>query len=96
MPHSRHTSLGRDVVTTVGDMQIMVKEKTIKTPTMSSCIVSELLLTAICIGLTFASLHALNKTVVDVSVATISTILMPSTTRSATTYSSGFLEHTTV
>ena len=41
---------------------------------------------------TFAGLRALNPTVANVSVADISTVLVPSTTRSATTDSVGFLE----
>ena len=46
--------------------------------------------------LTFAGLHALQPAVTHVSVAGTSTIIIPSTTRSATTDSPGFLEHTAV
>ena len=42
------------------------------------------------IGLTFAGLHALKPCVINVSVASTSAVLMPSTARSATTDSAGF------
>ena len=42
--------------------------------------------------LTFAGLHALRPLVHSISVAGTSTILIPSTARSATTDSAGFLE----
>ena len=42
--------------------------------------------------LTCAGLHALRPFVINFSVARSSTILEPSTTGSATTYSAGFLE----
>ena len=41
------------------------------------------------IGLTFAGLHALEPPVISVSVAGTSTMLIPSTARSATTISTG-------
>ena len=44
------------------------------------------------LGLTFAGLDALVPPVISVSVAGTSTILIPSTTRSATTDPAGFLE----
>ena len=44
------------------------------------------------LGHTFAGLDALKPPVTDVSVAGTSTILVPSTVRSATTGSAGFLE----
>ena len=44
--------------------------------------------------LTFASLNALKPPVVKVAVANTSTILKPSTARSAATGSAGFLERT--
>ena len=44
--------------------------------------------------LTFAGLHALKPFVINISVACTSTILVPSTARSATTDSAGFLECT--
>ena len=44
------------------------------------------------LGLTFTGLHALKPPVINVSVADTSTVLIPSTTRSATTDNSGFLE----
>ena len=47
---------------------------------------------AISLALTFASLHALKPPVINVSVASTSTVLKPSTARSATTDSAGFLE----
>ena len=42
--------------------------------------------------LTFAGLHALNPAVIGVSVARTPALLKPSTARSATTDSTGFLE----
>ena len=48
--------------------------------------------TTVNLDLTFAGLHPLNPAVVYVSVASASTTLIPSTTRSAATDSSGFLE----
>ena len=48
----------------------------------------------ISLELTFACLDALKPPVISVSVADTSTILIPSTTRSATTDSAGFLERT--
>ena len=45
------------------------------------------------LALTFACVHALKPTVAHVSVAITSTIPVPSTARSATTDSPGFLEH---
>ena len=50
--------------------------------------------TFINLELTFASFHALKPTVVEFAVADTSTILVPSTPRSATTDSPGFLERT--
>ena len=50
------------------------------------------LFTALSPGLTFAGLHALKPPVIDVSVAGTSAVLKPSTARSATTDSAGFLE----
>ena len=47
-------------------------------------------------GLTFAALHALKPGVFKFSIALASTILIPSTARSATTDSSGFLERAAV
>ena len=46
------------------------------------------------LGLTFAGLRALGPPVVSVSVT--SAVLVPSTTRSATTGSAGFLERATL
>ena len=46
--------------------------------------------------LTFAGLHALDPAVVKFIIAGTSTILIPSTTRSTTTDSPGFLERATV
>ena len=42
--------------------------------------------------LTFASLDALKPVVINISLADTSTVLIPSTARSATTDSAGFLE----
>ena len=44
------------------------------------------------LGLTFASFESLEPPVISVSVAGTSTILIPSTARSATTGSAGFFE----
>ena len=51
-------------------------------------------LRAIDIELTFAGFHALIPLVVDVVAASTSTVLEPSTARSATTDSAGFRERT--
>ena len=51
---------------------------------------------AVNLGLTFASFHALKPAVAHVSVAGTSTILIPSTARSATTDSPGFLERAAI
>ena len=48
----------------------------------------------ISLELTFAGLHALRPHVINVSVAGTSAVLKPSTARSATTDSAGFLERT--
>ena len=48
------------------------------------------------IELTFASFHALEPAVIKFALSSASAILVPSTTRSATTGSSGFLERATV
>ena len=50
-------------------------------------------LRVISLALTLAGLHALKPPVIDVSVAGPSTVLKPSTARSTTTDSAGFLEH---
>ena len=50
------------------------------------------ILHAVNLELTFASLHALKPTVINVSVASTSAVLKPNTARSATTDSAGFLE----
>ena len=47
---------------------------------------------AVNMALTFAGLYALKPPVINVSIAGISTVLIPSTTRSTTTSSAGFLE----
>ena len=47
-------------------------------------------------GLTFACLRSLIPLVISVFVADTSTILIPSTTRSATTDSTGFLKRATL
>ena len=51
---------------------------------------------AITLELTFASLHALKPAVTSVSVAGTSAVLIPSTARSATADSAGFLERVTL
>ena len=47
------------------------------------------------IELTLANFHALEPAVIKFALSSASAILVPSTTRSATTGSSGFLEHAT-
>ena len=49
-------------------------------------------LNALSLELTFAGLHALKPLVTNVCIACTSTVLKPSTTRSTTTHSPGFLE----
>ena len=49
---------------------------------------------AVSLKLTFAGLHALRPPVINVSVVDSSAVLEPSTARSATTGSAGFLECT--
>ena len=44
------------------------------------------------LGLTFAGLESLKPPVINISIARTSTVLEPSTTRSATTDSAGFSE----
>ena len=51
---------------------------------------------ALGLELTFASLHALKPPVINVSVSDTPTVLIPSTPRSATTDSAGFLERATL
>ena len=48
------------------------------------------------LGLTFAGARALKPAVISVFVADGSAVLIPSTARSATTDSAGFLEHATL
>ena len=48
------------------------------------------------LGLTFAGLHAIQPTVTQCSVASTSTIFIPSAARSATADSPGFVEHAAV
>ena len=72
---------------------INTKRKTLRKSLFS---VSGHVSTAVNLGLTFASLHALKPAVIHVSVAGTSTIIIPSTTRSATTDSPRFLERAAV
>ena len=51
---------------------------------------------AVSLELTFAGLHALKPAVISVPVASTSAVLKPSTARSATTLSAGFLERATL
>ena len=51
---------------------------------------------AIKLGLTFAGLHAFNPTVIHISVAKMSAVVVPSTARSAATDSSRFPENATI
>ena len=50
---------------------------------------------AVSLELTFAGRHALKPLVINIVVEGTSTVLKPSTTRSATTLSAGFLERAT-
>ena len=50
---------------------------------------------ALSLELTFAGLHSFKPPVINISIASTSTVLKPSTVRSATTDSAGFLERAT-
>ena len=58
----------------------------------SITVTTSMYLRVIGLGLTFTGLHALKPPVSNVSVAGTSAVLVPSTARSATTASAGFLE----
>ena len=51
---------------------------------------------ALNLALTFAGLHALRPAVINIPVAGTPAVLVPGTTRSATTASAGFLERVTL
>ena len=64
-----------------------------KTRKQSHCQVCErIYLPGVSLGLTFAGIDSLKPHVISVSVVGTYTILIPSTARSATTASAGFLE----
>ena len=84
---SVHAGIGQN---TKDETQKMKHTRTV-TPTWSA---TRIYLPGDSLGLTFAGLDALNPHVVSVSVAGTSTILIPSTPRSATTDSARFLERT--
>ena len=65
------------------------KDENMKTVTV---VCERIYLQGVTLGLTFAGLRALRPAVINVFVANTSTIFIPSTARSATTDSAGFLE----
>ena len=89
VPHLGHTELTIVVATPGVYMRALVKlkENNVKKKTEQ-----ESFYTPLRLALTFARFHALKPAVINVSVSGTSTILVPSTTRSATTDSAGFLE----
>ena len=96
VPHFGHTEL-MVVVVRAGDLyedidQIQ-RRKTIEYALSHGVL---LLLDITSLVLTFAGLHAVKPPVIYVFVCSISAVLVPSTTRSATTDSAGFLEHATL
>ena len=97
MPQSRHTGPPMDVVVTAGcGIWKLVKHTKSKTQENSLSSVSKHASTDVNLGLTSTGLHALKPAVTEVVVACTSTILIPSTARSATADSSGFLERAAV
>ena len=70
-------------------MWIFVKDANRKTPSTHYLVMQ---LHVIGLKLTFAGRHAIEPPVINVSVAGTSTVLKPSTARSATTGSAGFLK----
>ena len=96
MPHFTHTELAIVVVTAgvlyVGIGQRHKEENAITVNSHCLACAIRLYLHAINLELTVASLDALKPPVTNVPVADTSTILKPSTARSATTDSAGFLE----
>ena len=97
MPHLGHTKLIAVVVTDRVYMCALLKTRKEKhageTPLLGMC--ENLSIYGLSLVLTFTRLDALKPPVISVSVASATTILIPSTTRSTTTDSAGFLEHAT-
>ena len=95
MPHLEHMELMLVVTAAEVHMWSLV-EGTKNTNTLSNSLFSVvsmvMYLHAINIELTFAGLHTLKPRLLNVSVVGSSTLLVPSTARSATTDSAGFLE----
>ena len=87
MPHLGHTVLVVVVVAASVYVYVVVDQSTkMKTRKQSHCLVCErIYLAGVSFGLTFAGLDALKPPVISVAVAGTSTILIPSTARSATT-----------
>ena len=90
VPHLRHTEL-IIVVITVG---VYIRHSS-KIQKQKNAIAVAVYITDF-LELTFAGLHALGPPVICLSVTSTSTLLKPSTARSATTGSAGFLERTTL
>ena len=65
-----------------------------KTRKQSLLVCERIYLPGVSLGLTFAGLDAVKPPVISVSAAGTSAVLEPSATRSATTESAGFPEHT--
>ena len=92
VPHMGHMDLlATVVVISVGvHMQLLAKEA--KEMLNSNCLVISSHIYAIGLELTFAGLQTFKPPVFDISVDATSTVLKPSTTRSAATNSARFLE----
>ena len=96
VPHARHEELIAVVMAAgVCRWAMMVNAKRNAPINPLSSLIKHVA-TPIYAGLTCAGLHALNPTVLKIFVADTSTILIPSTTRSAATDSPGFLERAAV
>ena len=95
VPHVRHTELMVVIVAAnvcIRGIIVSKDRKTLRNPLSTP---NSHVSTPVNPGLTFAGLHALKPAIVKFSVASTSTIIIPGTTRSATTDSPGFLESTT-
>ena len=96
VPHVRHTDLMVVVVVAgicVWGVSSTLIIRALQKPPSS---VLKHVSTPFNLGLTFAGLHALDPAVVQFIIAGTSTILIPSTARSTTTGSPGFLERATI
>ena len=95
VPHFAHTELMIVVAATGVDIWALVKNKNSKTRQQSLPWLSDNHVYVISLELTFTCIHTFEPPVINVSVAGTSTVLKPSTTRSATTESAGFTERAT-